>query len=70
MGVILLVLRELEKSIEDMHHSKIQRFMLKMQSGLCGIEIPPLKATWVESGRDKLGLLEASFHLFSQQQFG
>lgn len=45
MGVILLVLRELEKSIEDMHHSKIQRFMLKMQSGLCGIEIQPLKAT-------------------------
>ena len=45
MGVILLVLRELEKSIEDMHHSKIQRLMLKMQSGLCGIEIQPLKAT-------------------------
>ena len=69
MRVFLLVQRERErelaKSMKQMNHNKIQRFMLNQNlDWTMWKRNPPLASHMVESGRDKLGMLEVSCHLF------
>lgn len=57
--------RDLAKSMEEMNHKKIQRFMLNQNAHwIVWKRNHSKQTTWAESMRKILGLLKASSHLF------